>query len=129
MYAKFRLHPPYGFLEEDFYCHMERRGQLNKHFCKKTQISPMRQKKMSFSSFPIMSMGTISCHSNQSSYPTGTKNTIIRSPDLLMLYVKYEKNRLQRRCRLKMLTDMMPVVFCPHWCTPLLTSTTYKCYM
>ena len=27
-------------------------------------------------------MGTISCHSNQSSYPTGTKNTIIRSPDL-----------------------------------------------
>ena len=39
-------------------------------------------------------MGTISCHSNQSSYPTGTKNTIIRSPDLYMLYVKYEKNWL-----------------------------------
>ena len=28
------------------------------------------------------SMGTISCRSNQSSYPTGTKNTIIRSPYL-----------------------------------------------
>ena len=39
-------------------------------------------------------MGTISCYSNQSSYPTGTKNTIIRSPDLKMLYVKYEENRL-----------------------------------
>ena len=38
-------------------------------------------------------MGTISCHSNQSSYPTGTKNTIIRSPYLKMLYVKYEKDR------------------------------------
>ena len=39
-------------------------------------------------------MGTIRCQSNQSSYPTYTKNTIIRSPDLWMLYVKYEKNRL-----------------------------------
>ena len=40
------------------------------------------------------SMETISCHSNQSSYPIGTKNTIIRSPHLQMLYVKYGKNRL-----------------------------------
>ena len=39
------------------------------------------------------SMRTISCHINQSSYPTGTKiHTIIRSPNLWMLYVKYEKN-------------------------------------
>ena len=38
-------------------------------------------------------MGTISCHSNQSSYPIGTKNTTFRSPYLQMLYVKYEKNR------------------------------------
>ena len=29
------------------------------------------------------SMGTISCHSNLSSYPNGKKTTIIRSPDLL----------------------------------------------
>ena len=28
------------------------------------------------------SMGTISCHSNQSSYPTGTKNANIRSPNI-----------------------------------------------
>ena len=55
---------------------MKRRGILNKHFCKKKiQISPMRQKILSISSFPITdkSMGTISCHSNQSSYPTGIK--------------------------------------------------------
>ena len=38
-------------------------------------------------------MGTISCHSNQSSYPIGIKNTTFRSPYLYMLYVKYEKNR------------------------------------
>ena len=30
-------------------------------------------------------MGSISCHSNQTSYPTG-ENTFIRSPDLKMLY-------------------------------------------
>ena len=30
---------------------------------------------------------------------------IIRSPHLQMLYVKYGKNRLQRRSRLKMLMD------------------------
>ena len=40
------------------------------------------------------SMETISCHSNRSSYPVGTKNILIRSPHLQMLYVKYGKNRL-----------------------------------
>ena len=40
-------------------------------------------------------MGTISCHSNQSSYPTGTKKKqkTFPSPYLKILYVKYEKNR------------------------------------
>ena len=32
-------------------------------------------------------MGTISCHSNQSSYPTGIKNITFRSPYLKMLYM------------------------------------------
>ena len=36
--------------------HMKRRGLLNKHFCKKIQISPIRQEKMSISSFPIISL-------------------------------------------------------------------------
>ena len=38
--------------------HMKRRGLLNKHFCKKKKIkiSPMRQKKWSISSFPIISL-------------------------------------------------------------------------
>ena len=53
-------------------------------------------------------MGTISCHSNQSSYPTGTKNAIIRSPkpiDAICVIWKESAVRFQRRCRLKMLTD------------------------
>ena len=56
-------------------------------------------------------MATVSCHSNQSSYPIEKKNnnnkkkkkkkkkknthTIIRFPDLQMLYVKFGKDRLQ----------------------------------
>ena len=48
-------------------------GLLNKHFCKnKIQISPMTQQKLSIYYFSHKSMETISCHSNQSSYPTGT---------------------------------------------------------
>ena len=39
-------------------------------------------------------MATISCHSNQSSYPIGKKNSIIHSPGIQMLYVKFGKNRL-----------------------------------
>ena len=37
---------------------MKRKRLLNKHFCKKNkfQISPMRQKKLSISSFPIISL-------------------------------------------------------------------------
>ena len=38
-------------------------------------------------------MGTISCHSNQSSYPTGIKNITFRSPiPIAAIYVEYEKN-------------------------------------
>ena len=50
---------------------------------KKIQISPLRQKKIAnfhFSHYKFM--GTISWHSNQSSYPTGIKNITFRSPYL-----------------------------------------------
>ena len=42
---------------------------------KKIQISQMTWQKLSISTFQYKSMGNISCHSNQSSYPTGIKNT------------------------------------------------------
>ena len=49
-------------------------GLLYNHFRNKNQISQMAQQKLSISTFPIIkSMETISCHSNQSSYPTGIK--------------------------------------------------------
>ena len=53
-------------------------------------------------------METISCYSNQSSYPIETKNIIIRSPlsiDAVCEIWKESASRLQRRSRLKMVTD------------------------
>ena len=63
---------------------------------------------MSISPFPhYKSMGTISCHSNQSSYPIGIKNTTFRSLpiDAICEILKESASQLQRRCSLKMLTD------------------------
>ena len=58
---------------------------------KKNQISPVRQQKLSISSFPkYKSMGTISCHSNQSSYPTRIKNTIFVEANVLSMYAKLQ---------------------------------------
>ena len=110
MYAKFQLHLPYGFWGEDFFyifffenlpfmlplqpikfsnldkIHMNCRGLLKKHFCKKKKKSKHLQcetaKIANFNFSHYKSMETISFHSNQSSYPIGTKNTIIRSPGL-----------------------------------------------
>ena len=82
MYVKFQLHAfiPYMVSEKKIFkhfyenrpflrprqpikftdldkSHMKRRGLLNKHFCKKNfKISPMRQKKLSISPFPIISL-------------------------------------------------------------------------
>ena len=52
--------------------HIKRRGLLNKHFCKKIQNIPNETEKIvNFLFSHYKSMGTISCHSNQSSYPIG----------------------------------------------------------
>ena len=65
---------------------MKHGGLLNNYFCKKKiQISLM-----TFSTFPhYKSMGTISCHSNQSSYPTGIKNTTYVEANVLTMYAKF----------------------------------------
>ena len=57
---------------------MKSRGLLNKHCCKnKFKIFPLRQKGIvNFDFSHYKSMENISCHSNQSSYPTKIKNTI-----------------------------------------------------
>ena len=70
---------------------MKRGGLLNKHICgKKNQIFPMRQQKLSISFFSHKSMGTISCHSNQSSYPTIIKNTTYVEANVLSMYAKLQ---------------------------------------
>ena len=113
MYAKLQLHPPYGFWKKifkHFYenlpflphrqpikftdldkSQLKRKRLLNKHFCKKNiQISPMRQKKIvNFLFSHYKSMGTISCHSNQSSYSTGIKNTTFVEANVLSMYASF----------------------------------------
>ena len=70
---------------------MKHEELLNKYFCKeKIQISPMTwQKFVNFHFSHYKSMGTISCHSNQSSYPTGIKNTIYVEANVLSMYAKF----------------------------------------
>ena len=65
---------PIKFIDLDK-SHMKRRGLLNKHFCKKIQNIPNEiEKIVNFLFSHSKSLGTLSCHSNQSSYPTGIKN-------------------------------------------------------
>ena len=74
---------------------MKHGGLLNKYFCKKIQISPMTWQKLSISTFPIIiSMGTISCHSNQSSYLTEIKKTTYVEANVLSMYAKFQLHPL-----------------------------------
>ena len=57
---------------------MQHGGLLNKHICeKKSNISSKTAETVNFQFSHYKSMGTISCHSNQSSYPTGIKTQIL----------------------------------------------------
>ena len=68
--------------------HMKHRGLLNKHFCKKNQISPLRQNFFAnLHCSHYKSMGTISFHSNQSSYPTGIKKHNFLFPFTYRCYI------------------------------------------
>ena len=73
-------------------------GELfNKHFCKnKILFSPMRQQKFPIYTFNshYKSMETISCHSNQSSYPTGIKNITLVEGNVLSKYSKFQLHPL-----------------------------------
>ena len=72
--------------------HMKCRGLLNKHFCKKkiANIPNETEKIVNFLFSHYKSMGTISCHSNQSSYPTGIKNTTFVEANVLSMYAKFQ---------------------------------------
>ena len=70
---------------------MQHGGLLNKHICeKKSNISSKTAETVYFQFSHYKSMGTISCHSNQSSYPTGIKNTIFVEAIVLSMYAKFQ---------------------------------------
>ena len=69
---------------------MKHGGLLNKYFCKKNSNIPNDLAEIvNFHFSHYKSMGTISCHSNQSSYPTGIKNTIFGKGIVLSMYAKF----------------------------------------
>ena len=71
---------------------MQHGGLLNKHICekKKSNISSETAETVNFQFSHYKSMGTISCHSNQSSYPTGIKNTTFVEANVLSMYAKFQ---------------------------------------
>ena len=73
--------------------HMKHGGLLNKYFCKKKKKKKKKSNILNDLAeivnfhFPhYKSMGTLSCHSNQSSYPTGIKNTTYVETNVLSMY-------------------------------------------
>ena len=63
---------------------------LNKYFCKKNSNIPNDLTEMvNFHFSHYKSMGTISCHSNQSFYPTGIKNATSTEANVLSMYAKF----------------------------------------
>ena len=71
---------------------MKHAGLLNKHFCKKKipNIPNETEKIVNFLFSHYKSMGTVSCHSNQSSYPTGIKNTTFEEANVPSMYAKFQ---------------------------------------
>ena len=70
---------------------MKHGGLLNKYFCKKknSNIPNDLAEIVNFHFSHYNSMGTISCHSNQSSYPTEIKNTTYVEANVLSMYAKF----------------------------------------
>ena len=63
---------------------------LNENICeKKSNISSETAETVNFHFSHYKSMGTISCHSNQSFYPTGIKNTSYIEANVLCMYAKF----------------------------------------
>ena len=61
---------------------------------KKSNISSETAETVNFQFSRYKSMGTISCHSNQSSYPTGIKNITFVEANVLSMYAKFQLHPL-----------------------------------
>ena len=74
---------------------MQHGGLLNKHICgEKSNVTIETAETVNFKFSHYTSMGTISCHSNQSSYPTGIKNTTFVEAYVLNMYAKFQLHPL-----------------------------------
>ena len=75
---------------------MKHGGLLNKYFCKKknSTIHNDLAEIVNFHFSHCKPMGTISCHSNQSSYPTGIKNMTYVEANVLSMYAKFRLHPL-----------------------------------
>ena len=77
---------------------MKHGGLLNKYFCKKNSNIPNDLAEIvNFHISHYKSMETISCHSNQRSYPTGIKNTTYVhdvEANVLSMYAKFRLHPL-----------------------------------
>ena len=71
--------------------HMQHGGLLNIHICEKrnSNISSETAETINFHFSRYKSMGTICCHSNQSSYLTGIKNTAFVQANVLSMYASF----------------------------------------
>ena len=70
-------------------CNMEDYS-INISVKKKSNISSETAETVNFQFSHYKSMETISCHSNQSSYPTATKNTTFVEANVLSMYAKFQ---------------------------------------
>ena len=70
---------------------MQHGGLRNKHICgKKSNIYSETAETVNFQFSHYKSLGTISCHGNQSSYPNRMKNTTFVEANVLSMYVKFQ---------------------------------------
>ena len=69
--------------------HMKHGRLLNKYLCKKINIPNDLAEIVNFQFSHYKSMETLSCHSNQSSYPTGIKNITFVEGNILSKYAKF----------------------------------------
>ena len=77
-----------GYLDKSCIQHV---GLLNKHICEKiSNTSSETAETVNFQFSHYKSMGAISCHSNQSSYPTVIKNTTFVEANVLSMYAKFQ---------------------------------------
>ena len=82
-------HQPIKLSDLDKSC-MKHGGLLNKYFKKKSNIPDDLAEIVNFHFSHYKYIGTISCHSNKSSYPTVIKNTTFVEANVLSMYAKFQ---------------------------------------